>query len=109
MNPAPRVSQQPSWPVWTCERLLHEHAIAWGMALDRSSLLSYLSALQSYLTFCSSHAFPPEPTPDTLSLYVVCRMSKLLRRPEDLLFIGYSVVYMTHPFISTVCYSTHTI
>jgi hypothetical protein len=71
MNPAPRVSRQPSRPVWTRERLLHERAVAWGMALDRSSLLSYSSALQSYLTFCSSHAFPPEPTPDTLSLYVV--------------------------------------
>jgi hypothetical protein len=41
------------------------------MALERSSILSYSSALQSYLSFCSAHDFPPDPTPDTLSFYTV--------------------------------------
>jgi hypothetical protein len=71
MNPTPQVSRQPTRPAWTRERLIHERAIAWGMALDHSSLLSYSSALRSYLTFCSAHHFPFDPTPETLSFYVV--------------------------------------
>jgi hypothetical protein len=71
MNFAPRSSRQPIRPTWTHERLVHECVIAWGMALERSSILSYSSALQSYLSFCSAHDFPPDPTPDTLSFYTV--------------------------------------
>ncbi|CAA7269723.1 unnamed protein product [Cyclocybe aegerita] len=46
-------------------------AIALGFALEPSSISSYTSALHSYLAFCSRHGFPIEPTPDTLSFFVV--------------------------------------
>ncbi|TFY66127.1 hypothetical protein EVG20_g4960 [Dentipellis fragilis] len=56
---------------WSRERLLHERAVALGFALKDSSLLSYSSALQSYLAFCETHQLPVEPTEETLSFYVV--------------------------------------
>jgi hypothetical protein len=56
---------------WSCERLLHTRAVALGNALDSSTKLTYTSHLQSYLTFCKQHGFAIEPTPDTLSFYVV--------------------------------------
>ena len=66
-----RASRQPVREPWTLARLVHERAIALGHAVDRSTALSYSSHLQSYLTFCKLHAFPVEPTPDTLSFYTV--------------------------------------
>jgi len=63
--------RQPQWVAWSWERLFHEHAIALGQALDNSTLTTYGSHLQSYLTFCKLHDFPLEPTPDMLSFYVV--------------------------------------
>ncbi|KAF8813434.1 hypothetical protein BYT27DRAFT_7084542 [Phlegmacium glaucopus] len=56
---------------WTRERLVRERAIAIACAIEPSSFSSYSSALMSYLNFCSSHSFPIEPTPDTLSFYAV--------------------------------------
>ncbi|KIO32034.1 hypothetical protein M407DRAFT_44825, partial [Tulasnella calospora MUT 4182] len=56
---------------WTLEKLRQERAIAIGAALDHSSVKAYNSHLQSYLTFCKSHNFPVQPTPDTLSFYTV--------------------------------------
>ncbi|TFY82032.1 hypothetical protein EWM64_g1983 [Hericium alpestre] len=47
------------------EHLLQERAI------DPSSHITYTSHLQSYLTFCKIHGFDMNPTPDTLSFYVV--------------------------------------
>ncbi|KAF7984093.1 hypothetical protein HWV62_17670 [Athelia sp. TMB] len=45
--------------------------VALGSAIDRTTSITYSSALQSYLTFCRSHSFPINPTPDTLSFYTV--------------------------------------
>src|SRR5882724_7257147 len=64
-------SRQPAHDAWTHERLLHERAIALGLAIDPSTAITYNSRLQSYLTFCKIHDFPIEPTADTLSFYVV--------------------------------------
>ena len=66
-----RTSRQPHRVAWSRERLEHERAIALGFALEPASIASYSSALQSYVTFCRLHSFPIEPTPDTLSFYVV--------------------------------------
>jgi hypothetical protein len=71
MTSAPHVSRQPHRAPWTRERLSHERAVVLGSAIDASSTASYNSALQSYLSFCRSHDFPIEPTPDTLSFYTV--------------------------------------
>lgn len=64
-------ARQRSRPVWSRERLLHERAIALGFALEPSSIASYSSAFHSYVSFCHKHGFSIEPTPDTLSFYVV--------------------------------------
>lgn len=65
------MSRQPTRKAWTSERLLHERAIALGCAIEASSIASYSSALQSYLTFCQLHSFPIDPTPDSLSFFIV--------------------------------------
>ena len=53
------------------EHLVNERSIALGYSLDASSFGAYTSALNSYLTFCNLHNLPVDPTPDTLSFYVV--------------------------------------
>ena len=64
-------SRQPARKAWSRDRLLREHAIALGQAIDKSTLKSYSSALNSYLNFVRIHDLPVEPTPDTLSFYTV--------------------------------------
>jgi hypothetical protein len=64
-------SRQPHRDPWSLERLLHERAIAMGMALEPGSRSSYSSALNSYITFCRSHNLPIEPSVDTFSFYIV--------------------------------------
>ena len=66
-----RRSRQPQRLPWSAEELLRRRAIALGMALDGSSHATYSSALNSYLSFCEMHNFPIDPTPDTLSFFVV--------------------------------------
>ena len=64
-------SRQPLREAWTMERLVNERSISLGFSLDSSSFAAYSSALNSYLTFCNLHHLPVDPTPDTLSFYVV--------------------------------------
>jgi hypothetical protein len=71
MNFEPVLSWQPHRLLWTHERLVHEHAIALGHAIDRSTKLSYNSGTNSYLTFCHLHQIPVDPTPETLSFFTV--------------------------------------
>ena len=66
-----RNSRQPTREAWSRDRLLRERAIALGQAIDTSTLNSYSSALNSYLTFVRLHDLPVEPTPDTLSFFAV--------------------------------------
>lgn len=71
MNLPPLSSRQPARTAWTRERLQYERTVAIGSAIDRSTSITYTSALQSYLTFCHLHSFPIDPTPDTLSFFTV--------------------------------------
>ena len=64
-------SRQPVRATWSHERLEHARALALGSAIDASSAVAYSSALNSYISFCRSHNFPIDPTPDTLSFYTV--------------------------------------
>lgn len=66
-----RNPRQRSREAWSMDRLLRERAIALGQAIDTSTLNSYSSALNSYLTFVRLHNLPVEPTPDTLSFFAV--------------------------------------
>ena len=64
-------SRQPIREAWTMDCFLNEQSISLGYSLDTSSFTTYTSTLNSYLMFCKLHHFPVEPTPDTLSFYVV--------------------------------------
>ena len=64
-------SKQKVHLAWTKERLQHERSLALGQAIDTSTWKNYGSALNSYLTFVRFHDLPVEPTPDTLSYFVV--------------------------------------
>ena len=64
-------SRQPQWAAWSHKRLEHARALTLGSTIDASSAAAYGSALNSYLSFCRSHDFPIDPTPDTLSFYSV--------------------------------------
>jgi hypothetical protein len=66
-----RRARQPNRVAWSRERLIHERALALGHVIDKSTLSTYGSALNSYLNFVKLHEFPVEPTADTLSLYTV--------------------------------------
>ncbi|KIK58508.1 hypothetical protein GYMLUDRAFT_170968, partial [Collybiopsis luxurians FD-317 M1] len=56
---------------WTIEELVQGRNITLGLATDTSSRRTYTSHLNSYIAFCSMHNFPLDPTPDTLSFFVV--------------------------------------
>ena len=64
-------SRQPQRDAWSFERLVNECSISLGYSLDTSSFGTYTSALNSYPTFCNLHHLPVDPSPDTLSFYVV--------------------------------------
>ncbi|KIJ50206.1 hypothetical protein M422DRAFT_159981 [Sphaerobolus stellatus SS14] len=67
----PLSARQPKQEAWPIERLLREHAVALGHALESSTISAYDSHLQSYLSFCENHNFPIQPTIDTLSFYII--------------------------------------
>lgn len=71
MTSVPRSTRQPVRDPWPIDKLVRERAIALGFALDKSTHKAYASHLQSYIAFCDTHDFPLDPTPDTLSFYVV--------------------------------------
>src|SRR5882724_12614785 len=71
MLTTPTKSRQPLCSAWPCEQLISKHAIALGFALDNSTLQTYNSHLQSYLSFCKLHSLNLDPTPNTLSFYIV--------------------------------------
>ena len=72
MIPAPTIQpRQPKCERWLLDRLIHEHALALGEAIDISTKKSYGSALNSYLNFILMHHLSAEPTDDTLSFFTV--------------------------------------
>lgn len=77
------MSRCPHWETWTHNRLLCKCAVAVACAIESSSVSSYSSAVMSYFDFCSSHALPVDPTPNTLSftLYICPTTSSLDRSP----------------------------
>lgn len=64
-------SRQRPRVAWTRDRLLRERALALGQAIDTSTWKNYGSALNSYLSFVRMHNLPVDPTPDTLSFFIV--------------------------------------
>ena len=66
-----RKSRQPIRVPWTREQLVHERAVALGNSIDKSTRLTYNSALNSYISFVTAHELPVNPTEDTLSFFTV--------------------------------------
>jgi hypothetical protein len=71
MNPITARSRQPHREAWPRDRMLRERSLALGSAIDKTTLQTYSSALNSYLAFVRLHDMPVKPTPDTLSFYTV--------------------------------------
>jgi hypothetical protein len=78
MNFTPFRARQPVREPWSHERLVRERALALCSALDLTTQRNYGSACNSYLAFVRMHDLPVDPTPDTLSFYIVymCRHIK---------------------------------
>ena len=64
-------SWQPVRVAWTLDQLNHEQSILLGLLIEGSMAITYSSATNSYLMFCNIHHLPIDPTPDTLSLYIM--------------------------------------
>ena len=75
-----RPARQPARLPWSREQLVHERAVALGNAIDKSTSLTYSSALNSYLAFVHMHHLPIDPSEDTLSFYVVYMSHLVLPR-----------------------------
>ncbi|KIY45302.1 hypothetical protein FISHEDRAFT_49739 [Fistulina hepatica ATCC 64428] len=96
----PRARQPPRMP-WTIARLQFERAIAIGASIDQSSALAYTSALQSYIAFCRMHQLPIEPTPDTLSFYIVYMSHHI--KPSLVNSYLSGICSQLEPFFPTIC------
>ena len=99
-------SRQPSRTAWPRDRLLRERAIALGLAIDVSTLNSYGSALNSYLTFVRLHHLPVEPTPDTLSFFIVFMSRHIEPRSVSSYLSG--ICQQLEPYFEDVRRSRHT-
>ena len=100
MIPFPTKARQPLRAPWSHERLVHERAIALGHAIDRSTIKSYSSALNSYLEFVKNHGYPVEPTPDTLSLFTVYMSHHISPRSVNNYLSG--IVHQLEPHVPDV-------
>ncbi|TFY50841.1 hypothetical protein EVG20_g11297 [Dentipellis fragilis] len=100
MNLPPRSTRQPIRERWSKERLLRERAVALGFALKDTSLLTYSSALQSYLAFCDTHSLPIEPTEDTISFYIVYTCHYI--RPTSVRNYLSGICHQLEPFFPNV-------
>lgn len=80
------------------ERLIYERSINLGLALDRSTNLTYSSALNSYITFCDLHHLAIDPTEDTLSFFVMFMGSHINPHSVDNYLLGiYSLLEEFYP------------
>ena len=92
-------ARQPSREAWSIQRLTFERSVALGMALRDNTNRAYSSHLNSYLTFCAAHHFPVEPTPDTLSYFVVYMSSHI--QPRSVMNYLSGIVNLLQPFFPT--------
>ena len=99
-------SRQPRRDAWTMERLINERSISLGYSLDTSSFGAYTSALNSYLTFCNLHHLPVDPTPDTLSFYIVFLSSHI--KPDSVNSYLSGICRQLEPFYPEVRHNRKT-
>jgi hypothetical protein len=78
------------------DHLVHKHAIALGLSIDKSSNLSYTSALNSYITFCKLHHFLVTPTEEILSFFTVSTCSFI--KPDSVNLYLSGIANQLEPF-----------
>jgi len=105
MNFSPFPARQPLRLPWPLEKLVRERAIAITHALDLSTQRNYGSACNSYLAFVRNHGFPVEPTPDTLSFFVVYMCHQISPRSVSTYLSG--LVSQLQPFFPDVKAARH--
>jgi hypothetical protein len=93
-------ARQPPRQPWSHERLVRERALALSNSIDFSTQKCYGSACNSYLTFVRLHGFPVEPTPETLSFFVVFMSHHISPRSVNTYLSG--LVNQLHPFFPDV-------
>ena len=99
-------SRQPMREAWTMERLNAKLTINLGMAIDHSTHSSYISVLNSYITFCHLHGFDIKPAPETLVLYVTFQSTYINPKSVDTYLSGICNQIETHfPHIHDACKS----
>jgi hypothetical protein len=92
--------------VWTTAKLIHEWAIALGYVIDKSTNLMYTSALNSYINFCTLHAFPLKPTNDTMSFFVIYMSHHIAPKSVDSYLSGIrNQLESAFPNVCKVCAS----
>lgn len=80
--------------------LINKRSISLGYSLDASSFGAYTSALNSYITFCNLHNLPVDPTPDTLSFFVVFLSSHIEPRSVNSYLSG--ICQQLEPFFPEI-------
>jgi hypothetical protein len=105
MNLSPFLARQPNRLPWPREKLVRERAIAISHALDLSTQRNYGSACNSYLAFVRNHGLPVEPTPDTLSFYVVYMCHQISPRSVSTYLSG--LVSQLQPYFPDVKSARH--
>src|ERR1700678_4257964 len=86
-------SRQPLQEAWPINHLINEQSISLRYSIDSSTFDSYTSALNSYLTFCNLHQLPIDPTPDTLSFYIVFLSSHINQKSVNSYLSGICRAY----------------
>jgi hypothetical protein len=100
MTSNPPGPSRPARTRWPRQKLEHCQAVALGYALESNSQAAYSSALQCYLNFCRVHEFPVEPTPETLSFFIVYESHYIKPQSIDSYLSG--VVSQLEPFFPQV-------
>ncbi|KAF8992323.1 hypothetical protein BDQ17DRAFT_1392858 [Cyathus striatus] len=70
------------------------------MHFDHSTVLNYSSVLNSFISFCHVHHFPLNPTPDTLSHYLIYQSHFLASSTLSTYLTG--IVALLEPFFPNV-------
>src|ERR1700678_2245143 len=89
------------------DRLVNKRSISLGYSIDSSTFDLYTSTLNSYLTFCNLHQLCIDPTPDTLSFYVVFLSSHINPRSVSSYLSG--ICRQLEPFFPNVRQNRKTI
>jgi hypothetical protein len=96
-------SRQPAHETWSRDKLDHECAIALGQAIDSSTLNTYTSVLNSYLTFVQLHNFPVNPTPETLFFFTVYMSHHI--SPHSVTSYLSGICQQLEPYFPNICQS----